>query len=370
MGDTRHTRQLDPDLYRATVSAMRSANEDVFAEAKKVKEATGNLHPNVDIFGKPARVSRNALQPGDDGNSVLSQGISLPVLSMFDTTGSTSHWLENFFHTAERQYMLLDGVRTRYNPQFATGAVCDTFNVKAHGIPVVEVTQFESNNESADQVRLILPASMGNDSTTEDYQLGLYYATLINADIWELYGLKGYFTLALDEIGREPVRRSDVKKYLGKEGDFPELTVEEIAEKLLEHWHLFILQVPTGYSGGMLEETHRWWSRRIGQGRVIQVEEPKLLADVRAALIYATEAEKPSFKGFTKFMQAGRDIKLNTADLNQVWRMIQPAEEYFSAQANLPGYDEIPLPGSIFSHYRHAWPIDHPRAGENVTPVK
>ena len=370
MGDHKHTKQFDAGAYRSTVRAMRAANEDVFAEAQKVQDETGRLHPNVDIQGKPSRFSHNALEPGDDGKFVLSQGISLPILSEFDTTGSTAHWLEDFFHTAERQYMLLDGVRTRYNPQLSTGAVCDTYNVRQSGIPVVQCSQFESNNESANQVRLILPASMGNDTSTEDYQLALYYATLINADFWQLYKLKGYLTLALDEIGREPVTRSDIKQYLGQEGDFPELDVKGISEKLLEHWHFFILQVPTGGYGGMLKETTQWWTRRVGQGRVIQVEEPRLLADVRAALIYATEAVKPTFKGYTQFMRAGRDIKLNAADLNLVWRMIQPAEEHFSAQANLPGYNEIPLPGDKFAHYRHAWPIDHPRASENVTPVK
>ena len=367
MGDTRHTSQFDQHAYRSTLSAMHEANEEVFAKGRKVKDETGKLHPNVDIQGKPPRFSHNAMEPGENDNYVLSRGISLPILSVFDTTGSTAHWLEDFFHTAERQYMLLDGVRTRYNPQLATGAVCDTYNVRASGVPVVQCSQFESNTESADQVRLILPASMGNDTSEEDYQLALYYATLIGADFWQFYQLKGYLTLALDEIGREPVTRSDVKRYLGQEGDFPELTVKEISEKLLEHWHFFVLQVPTGGYGGMLDETFRWWTRRIGKGRVIQVGEPRLLADVRAALIYATEAEKPTFKGLTKFMKSGRDIKLDAADLNAVWRMIQPAEEHFSAQAKLLGYDEIPLPGSVFAHYRHARAIDHARAGENIT---
>lgn len=370
MGDKNHTKQFDAGAYRSTVRAMKESNEEVFEKAMRIKDETGKLHPNVDIQGKPPRISHNAMEPSDDGRVVLTHGISLPILSFFDTTGSTAHWLEDFFHTAERQYMLLDGVRTLYNPQLATGAVCDTFNVGANGVPVVQCSQFESNTESAEQVRLILPASMGNDSSTEDYQLALYYAILVQADFWEFYGLKGYLTLALDEIGREPVKRSDVKRYLGQDGDYPELTVKEIGQKLLEHWHFFILQVPTGGYGGMLDETYRWWSRRIGQSRVIQVEEPRLLADVRAALIYVTEAMSPTFSGFTKFMKAGRDVKLDAADLNMVWRLIQPAEEHFSAQPKLSGYDEIPLPGSEFAHYRHAWPIGHPRAGENVTPAK
>jgi hypothetical protein len=306
------------------------------------------------------------MEPGDGGKFVLTAGISLPVLSIFDTTGSTSHWLEDFFHTAERQYTLLDGVRTRYNPQLATGAVCDTNNTEEQDIPVVQCSQFESNNESANQVRLLWPASMGNNSSTEDYQHALYYGTLVSADIWEFYHLKGYLTLALDEIGREPVSASDIRKFLGQSGDFPTLDVTQICQKLLEHWHLFILQVPTGgYGGGLLRETTSWWSDRAGPGRVIKVEEPRLLADVRAALIYATEAAKPTFNGFTQFMKAGHDVKLDAADLNLVWRIIQPAGEHFSAQAKLPGYDEIPLPGSIFTHYRNPWPDGHPREGEN-----
>jgi len=60
---------------------------------------------------------------------------------------------------------------------------------------------------------------------------------------------------------------------------------------------------------------------------------------------------------------------IDAADLDEVWRMIQIAEEHFGAQSKLPGYQEIPRPGDVFAHYRHAWPIGHPRENENVTPA-
>lgn len=364
-----HTRGFDRDAYRASVDTMRARGETVHARGEEHRDRTGGLHPLVDIVGKPPRMSRNALVPGiKPGSVVLSKGVALPVLSMFDGTGSTSRYVSDFFHAAERQNNRLDGVRARYQPQMASAVVSDTYNVHANGLPVVQVSQFEPDERSAEQVRLLLPASMGNDTSTEDYQLGLFYGLLVEADIWEMYGLKGYFSLALDEIGRDRVSRSDMHRYLGLQADMPDMHIDEICQKLGDHWHLFILQVPT-HDGSMLARTTSWWKERVGSSRVLQVEDPRLLADVRAALIYATEARFPTMDGLTEFFRTDNPgLQLNAAELNKVWKIIQTAGELFSAQTNLSGFDNIPLPGDVFAHYRHAYPTDHPLAHLNVTP--
>ncbi|MBI2595804.1 hypothetical protein HYW46_03690 [Candidatus Daviesbacteria bacterium] len=350
---------------------MNQRHEGVHDAGKTYRDVTGHLHPNVDIVGKKPRESHNAMVPSDEpGTYLLTHGVSLPVLSLFDGTGSTSQYVGDFFRTAERQYKLLDGVRTRYNPQLATGVVNDFYNVHNDGLPVVQVSQFESDERSAEQVRLLQPASMGNDSSAEDYDLGLYYALSVYADTWTYYGLKGYLTIALDEIGRGFVTAEGVREYLGQAADFLNMATEEICRQLLEHWHPFVLQVPT-YTGRLLPYTTDWWAEKLGgRSRIIQVENPGLLADVRAALVYVTEASKPSKQGLIEFLRTGDKVTIDAANLNQVWRMVQVAQEHFGAQSKLPGYQDIPRPGDVFAHYRHAWPISHSRQGENVTPLE
>jgi hypothetical protein len=211
--------------------------------------------------------------------------------------------------------------------------------------------------------------SVSNDTAAEDYDLALFYATLIYADLWTFYGLKGYVTLALDESGKDNVSGASVREYLGQSIDMGHIATAEIIEQLLEHWHVFILQVPGGW-GGMQESTTKWWSQRVGRSRIIQVEDPDLLADVRSALVYVTEAMNPTREQLTEFLQVSPEHPVDAYTVNHIWKILQPAKEHFGAQAKLPGYDDIPLPGDEFAHWRHAWPMGHPRESENVTPAE
>jgi hypothetical protein len=342
---------------------MRERGEDVHYTGRRHVQETGAIHPYVDASKN--RGSHNAMIPGEEpGVFVLVNGIALPFLNMFDGTGSTAHWLEEFFLSAERQYKLLDGARPRYNTQLASAMVQDVCDRN----PVVQISQFESDERSAEQVRLLQPDGNGCDST-EDYDLGLVMGQFIYADIWTFYELKGYFTLTADEIGRGSVRKADVKK-LGQSLDQIQggdrLETSAICQHLLTKWHFFYLQVPSQGSQ-MIRYTTDWWNDVLGSGRVIKVQDPRLLAEVRAGLVYVTEALHPTREGLAEFLRGGSKQQ-NAADLDTIWRMVHAAEEHFGAQAQLPGYQDIPRPGDVFAHYRHAWPIGHPREAENVTP--
>lgn len=366
MGDGKHVHTFDSASYRTTVREMASRGEGVHDEGRRYLQATGTLHPYVDV--RKNRGSHNAMVPGDKPNTfVLTNGIALPILSLFDGTGSTSRWLEEFFRAAERQYRLLEGARPRYNTQLASGVVQDVTD----STDVVQISQFESDERSAEQVRLLQPASAGGDAT-EDYDLGIVMGLFLYADLWTYYGLKGYLTLTLDEIGRGFVTRSGVSKYLGQSLDTIQggtrMETSEICRRLLDRWHFFVLQVPSG-GYDMLSRTTSWWREQAGSGRVIRVDDPRLLADVRAALVYVMEATNPTKPGLVEFLRSNKEQAIDAASLDQVWRMVHAAEEHFGAQAALPGYHDIPLPGDVFAHYRHAWPIGHPREGENITPV-
>lgn len=353
---TGDTRSFSAESYRETVRGMRSRGESVHDAGTRHRQRTGEIHPYVDV--RQNRGSHNAMVAGEDGTAVLRNGIAVPFLSQFDGTGSTAQWLSSFFHAAERQHRLLAGAGTRYNMQLASSVVQDVVD----RTPVVQLSQFETDHRSAEQVRLLQPDGGGGDAT-EDYDLGLAVGLGIYADLWTYYGLKGYFTVTLDEIGRGFVNPRDVERYFGWplegfQGD--RIPTHEICERLLDRWHLFILKVPGG------RRTIPWW-QEIVPGRVIEVDDPRLLAEVRAALVYVTEAEDATQAGLGQFLSNGND-QVDPRTLDQVWRMVQSVGQNFGAQAALPGYHEIPLPGDVFEHYRHAWPTGHVRAGENVTP--
>ena len=365
MARTSDVRSFDYDALRTTTRSMRERGEAVHDEGRRYRQEHGTLHPHVDV--KQNRGSHNAMIPGKEpGTFVLVNGIALPVLSMFDGTGSTAVWLEDFFHAAERQHRLFDGARPRYNTQLASAVVQDVVDPT----PVVQLSQFETDERSAEQVRLLQPAGGGGD-LTEDYDLGLAAGLYVYADLWTYYGLKGYFTLTADDRGRGFITKDGVLEHLGQDlGQSGRLETLEICRRLLEHWHLFLLQVPDS-SRKLLSYSTNWWNEKLGTGRIIQVGNPSLLAEVRAGLVYVTEATHPTKQGLIEFLGAGnQELKIDAHDLDKVWSMLQAAEQHFSAQVNLSGFQDIPRPGDVFANYRHAWPIGHPRASENATPVE
>ncbi len=366
MGKREHVRTFDEAAYAATVRGMASRREGVHDAGRKVLQQTGALHPFVNV--RQNRGSRNAMIPDatDSTKFELANGIALPIVALFDGTGSTSEWLDLFFHAAQQQDALLKGARTRYNTQVATGVVQDVCDPT----PVVQLSQFESDHRVAEQVRLLQPASAGGDAP-EDYELGLAAGLFLETDFWDHYGMRGYFTLTADEIGRGFVTPDLVREHLGQDLKIQSsrLTTEELCRMLLEKWHVFFLQVP--YGGDLLRQTTRWWTHALGSGRVITVPDPRLLAEIRAALVYVTEAQQPNQKGLGEFLNAGVDQShpLTAQDLDNVWRQVNAAEEHFGMQARHPDYGILPKPGDKFANYRHAWPIGHPREQENVTPT-
>lgn len=359
MGKDKHTAVFDAGAYREAVAGMRKRHENVHDEGERVLRETGRLHPDADIFGK-TRVSHNSMLQ-EAGGFRLVNGIALPFANIFDGTASTHQYLEAFFYAAERQYLLLAGIRPRYNVQLMTAVVNDRYNVKTNGIPVVSGTQFETDERSAKQVRLLMPASMGNDTPTEDYPLALAFFMLgMDLDI-PRYNLRGILTLTADEIGHEPVYAEDVQTYLGHRMDRNQMSTSSICQRLIDVWHLFFLQVPT-HNGAMLAETTQWWRERMGADRVIRIYDPALLAEARAGLAYVLETLDPTAEGLAEFLNRGLDKPIDRDNIRTIWKWLQEVEGHFGDQARLPGYDQIPMPGALFANLRDTRPIDDPQS--------
>lgn len=357
---TTDTATFNTAKFSSDVSEMRSRREAVHARGERHYDEYGSLHENVNIHGKFRR-SRNAMTREGDV-AILTNGIALPFWFGRDGTGSMASNVEKAFYASGVVDTLLVPIRNRYNTQIANAVIQDV--VDTH--PVFQMTQFESDERQAEQQRLLIPDRHGGD-TTEDYDLAVAYAMLgIDADIWR-YGLKGHFHIVGDEIGRERVSPDSVEKHLGHKLQSP-MSTRDICQLLLGKWHMFYVQVGSG-GGARRNDTTAWWEERLDKNRVVIIPDPDRLAEAQAGLVYVTETDQPNEEGFRRFITAdGANKRISEPEVHEVWQWLQVAQPHFGAQVRLAGYGDIPLPGSRFAHYRHAWPIGHRRAGENVTP--
>lgn len=359
------TRTFDTRRFESDRSAMRARREEVHYTGRKVYEETGALDPNVNVYGA-TRVSHNSLAP-QDGYYILTNGIALPVVSAFDGTGSMGGNIEICFNALNALDGLLTPLRSRfgYNIQVSSGVAQDRLD--SH--PVAQMSQWETDNRIADQIRLLVPDKDGGDAT-EDYQLFLAFVNeRTDIDIFNYYGLKGYMFLMADQICREGTSKAEIEKHLGYQTTMQSLTTKALCQAVARRFHLFYLQVGSG-DGGRRNGITEWWEDKLGYGRIVIVPDPNLLAEVQVALIYATEAEKPTREEAVRLLVEGTkgNSNLSTAQANRVWDWIVEAKIPLGAQAKLRAGKDLPKPGDKFTHFRHAWPIGHPRAGENVTP--
>lgn len=356
------TATFDSRRFKSTVDDMRRRREEVHARGEEVFRRTGKLDPMVNVHGA-RRASRNAMVK-DGTVAVLTNGIKLPIVSATDGTGSMGENVAKAFHGMGRMDAMLGGLRVRYQTDLSFAVMQD---VDDHH-PVYQMSQWESDNRAAEHIRLLLPDKDGGDAT-EDYDIGLWY--LLNCTDVDIvrYGLKGYIFVVGDQIGRGYVTDSKISTHLGHAMQGERISTGDMCQALLKQWHVFYVQVGSG-GGGYRNETTSWWHERLGQDRVVIVPEPDLLAEVQAGLLYVTETRNPTKDGLISFLKAdGANKEVSDAEANQVWQWITEARVPFGEQVKLPGYGDIPMPGAKFAHYRHTWPIGHPRSGENVTPI-
>jgi len=368
MARSSDTVTYNPEVHKETVKRMEARREEVHARGRRVYEETGKLDPLVDVM-KAFRVARNSMVKSKDGY-VLKNGIALPILSASDGTGSMADNLKRTFFAMNALETLLDPVRAMgYNTQLASAVAQDVQD--RH--PVAQESQYETDNRREEQIRLLVPDADGGDPT-EDYQFLMAYVMLANqTDLSDFYGLKGYFFLMADQICRERLTREDFLERTGHTLQSATMTTKVIAQALQEKWHFYYLQVGSGGEGGRRNDITRWWEERSMKSRILIVPDPDYLAEAEAALIYVSENLQPKREDFVKFLVEGtKSNKRRTAkEAEMVWEWLIESGIPFGAQAKLRTVlgCELPKPGDVFEHFRHAWPKDHPKASTNAIPT-
>jgi hypothetical protein len=231
------------------------------------------------------------------------------------------------------------------------------------------MTQFESDNRIAEQLRLLLSAHNGGDAV-EDYDLGMLYTMLaVETDIYSHYGLKGYYMVVGDQRGRGSVDSHTAQHHLGHSIQ-SSIRTSEIARQLKERWHLYYLQVERGGRPATRDTASVWWEEMIGVSNVIYVPHQDLIAETQAGLIYLLENANVSRSELIEMLvdsTTGTNQPISDSEARSIWEALRSVD--IGAQTRLPNYSILPKPGDVFAHFRHAWPIGHPKAGENVTPI-
>ncbi len=336
--------------YTSRATEAKETGSATHKGEQRAREGKG-LDPLVDPKGHGViRQALNLLVPDGD-EFVLSKGAAMPVKTDLDTTGSMGGNIEIAFASLPNLlHLVAQGSRAvlkRYHPQIATGVVQD----QGDEFPY-EHTQFEPDNEIDRQMGLLVPNKGGGDAT-EDYQLGLYAAAHLTETSIINYGLKGYYFAVGDECGRDEVRSTLIRQIFGEahaklQGNQP---TRELGQLLLTRWHGFFLQVGTNPS------TTRWWERVFAKDRVVILPKTKDLALVQACIIGLTEGVL-DLQSVPDFLRA--EAKTSKEDANGIVRAIGHIP--LRAQAELPGFADIPLVGSRFASRADIWPIDKPKS--------
>jgi hypothetical protein len=357
------------ERHSKTVAEMRAAGEEVRARGRSTVKKTGKLHPFVDVKLR-IKKSRNSIID-ESGKLTLVNGPALSILPCYDGTASMGENIGRFFRALVPFYELLTPIRNHYDTQLSAmmfqdrdDTIPDTDLVSA-----VQQTEFESGNAIAAQIRELINSNNGYDST-EEYQLALLQAAFNLLDI-NRYGLKGYMFLGGDENGRDGNTPEEVMEHLGRKIQ-SYMTIKQMYEAAAEKYHVYRIQCGGGGAGASRDSYSVWWERVMGKGHVIVVRNVDLLAEVQAALVWCGETQNPTEEGLIEFIVSGTagNIHRTSAEAKEIWSWITEAEVELGVQTKLPNWGKLPKKGDIFAHYRHLWPIDDPRAAENVIEVE
>lgn len=306
------------------------------------------------------RGSNNLLVP-DGKEFILKFGVAMPVETDIDTTGSMGRNVDIAFKVQPKvQNLLIQGegaVLKRYHAQLATGVIQDKSDQFAY-----QRSMFEPDNEVERQMGLLVPERQGGDAP-EEYQLALFAAAYLSKTSITEYGLRGYYNIVGDVIGRDSFNEALLSRVFGEDykskaiglpkGRLP--TVKEAAERALEKWHLFFLQV------GNDTYTVKWWADLIGEERVVRLPRTELLADVQAAIIGMTEGlydPQSAAKALKKYSD------LSEADANKVATACEGIP--MGLQKSFENFSKIPMAGARFKSRDDIWPM----TGKSGTTAK
>lgn len=235
---------------------------------------------------------------------------SVPVLFFMDETGSMADVprlvqgkLGKLMSTILTKGYLAD-------PQILFGAVGDahTGNGRGEQAPC-QIGQFESGLEMEDDLTRIYLEANGGGQNMESYDLALYFAAnRTRTDAWEKRQRKGYLFITGDEHTYPSLDAATIHRIFGGERPEKDIPIGELVKAAQERYHVFFI-IPGGAQNTGSTALHDHWTRLLGAGHVIHLDDPTQVCDVVALTIGLTEgtATASATEAATKEVKAAMD---------------------------------------------------------------
>jgi hypothetical protein len=273
---------------------------DVYASNSTLRAATGksafDYSDTMHTRAVEDRVTHQTLNPLDvefrEARDNDDHPLSVPVAVMFDVTGSMKDVPR---HMQETLPDLVDSLRLKgfvEDGQILFGGIGDAYTDAAP----LQVGQFEADNRVEDHLgnMWLEGHGGGQNPPQESYELALYFfARHVVTDHWDKRGKKGYLFLTGDERAYPQVDAKQVRRVIGDDLD-ESIATEAIVREVQERWHLFfVIPAETAHAGDKDMRAH--WENLIGTENVLDLPNPKGLADLVASAVGANEeAERNS----------------------------------------------------------------------------
>ncbi len=191
----------------------------------------------------------------------------------------------------------------------------------------VQISQFESDNRIAEQLRQVVIEGGGGGQNTESYELGFYVAARhTSIDCLEKRGIRGYLFSIGDEMPYPEVDTNEVRNIFGAALQ-DNTTVEAVVQEAQAKYHIFHI-IPRGSANFSNQSVRSRWVKLLGGSQfVLMLDDPTLVAETIAVAIGLNE------KRLT--LDAGLRIvadKVNQKAATVVGKALMEFAEYIGSQ--------------------------------------
>ena len=274
----------------ASVTGTKRATGTTFSWDRTAK-STGEYkaHESLD----PKKLNSAGLNIREARDS-LEHPLSKPMVIAFDQTGSMG--------SVPRQ--MQERLKTVFNltvdkgiedVQIAVAAYGDATN---HEHVPVQISQFESDNRTDDNLDNLFLEGMGGGNDGETSNLLFYYLAHHTAlDSFEKRGEKGHLYVIADEK-QVPITDAHVREFIGDAQPLGDLSFEGIAADLTRTWGVTVLLINNWASRE--QKSLEFYSNLFGPDNVTVVQDIDTIPEMIAALFA---------------YDMGRDVASITADL-------------------------------------------------------
>jgi hypothetical protein len=275
---------------------------DVYDAASRYRASTGTSAFAYTDSG--ARTVHSALDPKDavrESRDNDEHPQSLPIVVLFDVTGSMGHVPRRLQEKLPQLLGLLLRGGYAKDPQIMFGAIGDATCDRAP----LQVGQFESDNRMDDDLGRILLEGGGGGQMTESYELALYFmARNVRTDAWDKRGRRGYLFIIGDELAYSKVKAHEVRAVIGGRAT-QDIATRAILDEVRTRWDTYYL-LPTDAGYGRDKRVLTFWRDLLGQ-QALELDDLDAACETIALTVGLGEEAVDLDTGLADLRDAGSD---------------------------------------------------------------